>query len=97
MDLQDDFSFVFANDGDDLTIGGVAVKGFVRRPGPVLEPYHEGAGERDETYVIVQRGDLETLGQWPPDNPEVKIEAITYRVIRHHESFGHVWLYIEEA
>ena len=97
MDLQDDFSFMFSDDGDDLTIDGVDLKGFVGRPGPVLEPYHGADGEASGTFIVVQRGDLEDLGQWPLNDPVVEIATITYRVIRPHESAGHVVLYLEEA
>jgi len=96
MDLQDDFSFIFEDSEDNITIDGIDCDGFFCRPDPVLEPFH-GDGAEAATFILVQRDDLEALGQWPVDAPVVVVDELTYRVVRDHENGGHVLLYVEEA
>ena len=96
MDFQADFEHMF-EDGDDVVIDGVTIKGFIARPGVVSEPFYGDERDGDGFFVIVQKSDLEDLAQWPLDDPVVVVEAITYRVIRPHENGGHVQLFLQEA
>ncbi len=95
MDLQSDFAAMF-EDGDDVVIDGVTIKGFIAWPGVVREPFY-GDEDGNEIYVIVQQSDLEAVDQWPIDDPTITIAGIDYRVIRAHANAGHVQLFIQET
>jgi len=96
-DLTADFSDLFADCGDDITIDDETVKALVAPPGVFQEPFFGDANDGGNYFIIVQKGDLADLDQWPLDDPEVVIDEITYRVIRDHESSGHVQLFLQEA
>ena len=98
-DLQAEFAEVFADFGETIVIDGVDVKALAARPGPVVEPYYddEGGGLGNAMRVIVQKDDLDAIGQWPLSDPEVEVDAIVYRIIRSFASLGHVILYLQEA
>lgn len=97
MDLQDDFFSMFTDSDDEILINGVTVAGFIARPGVIQEPFYSVDGELSGVFVIVQKSDLETLGQWPLDNPSIELDGIFYRVIRPHENAGHVQIFLQEA
>ncbi len=100
MDLQDDFADMFAADDplvDDISINGVVINGYFVEPDVIEEPYYGRDEAVDSRFVLVQRGDLATLGQWPPADPIVVVNLVTYRVIRALDNAGHVRLFLQEA
>lgn len=97
MDLQTDFTAMFA-EGDDIIVDGVTLKGFVVHPGVFEEPFYGDVPTAGNTLsVIVQQGDLKSIGQWPLAEPQVEIDALVYRPIRSHLSAGHVQIFLQEA
>ncbi len=99
MSLSADFAPMFAESPDAIAINGSSIAGFIVRPDIIREPFYQNEAE-EALYILVQKTALTALGQWPVTDPAVTLDGQTapvYRVIRAHESAGHVQLFLQES